>query len=214
MDKMKRQSGRKCCVCGTTKRVEPLVRLFCFPKASATSICDKHFPPYFCNKKTIKKECYVEIERILKENNELPDNLNTNIAKKKIRWRKCVLKHCENSLEPPICVRFFTFPADKDLCRVWKENCGINENIKKNTFLCSRHFHSHDIFKKQLKRGAIPLFYLKRETAETTEIAKTAEKTPTDEDSDIFVFNPSKQQPIKTYGRPSTEKLTNLGKHA
>lgn len=154
----------KCFVnsCKSTSWNTPQKSLYRFPKKSKTFICSEHFPNNLLGKQKIKESSYVIIENILTEQGIIiPTNAtsSTNLNKKTLVSRKCILKHCtQTNLSIPR-VKFFSFPnCNSDLYKIWCEKCKLSEvdKSKKSKVICEKHFDSYSIKKKLTKKNAIP----------------------------------------------------------
>lgn len=161
---------KKCFVCGACRQTDPERRLFQFPKGSFFYICDKHIPSELRTNFFLKPGSYKHIELILKRDNLFPEKLNNCVPSSKTNsHRRCILKHCINSNKT---IKLFKFPDNKSDYQVWVQNCNLlhtDDEKKKIKYLCEKHFHSHDILKKKLKKGSVPLFNLNISNIEDVE---------------------------------------------
>ena len=54
-------------------------------------------------------------------------------------------------------MRFFPFPKDPQLCRIWKNICGIDADVvTTKLYLCNNHFEARDVGQNRLKPNKIP----------------------------------------------------------
>ncbi|XP_053966490.1 uncharacterized protein LOC128868431 isoform X1 [Anastrepha ludens] len=71
--------------------------------------------------------------------------------------KKCRVRNCKND------ARFFAFPKNPVMVKIWRENLGIQpgQNLpEQNSFVCIQHFEEYAVGSKLLKRGAIPTLKL------------------------------------------------------
>ncbi|XP_055632578.1 zinc finger protein Xfin-like [Toxorhynchites rutilus septentrionalis] len=83
---------------------------------------------------------------------------------------RCAVVGCKNYEGDNHCLRkfkYFVFPKDEQLCRVWVEKCGKNDFDPKKAKLCSNHFGENDYRLKdvmlnsdwskwRLRKGVVP----------------------------------------------------------
>ncbi|CAH0549831.1 unnamed protein product [Brassicogethes aeneus] len=83
--------------------------------------------------------------------------------------------------------RYFTFPTDKEICKLWVEKCHQKHNFNiKNARICSKHFSDDDFCDKEkllklpknkwkLKNDAIPSFNLAKMVKAQTSVQKDSD---------------------------------------
>lgn len=117
---------------------------------------DDNFKPNYshriCNAHFVDK--YLGIRRIKK--GAIPTLLlghSLNVCEE-FHSRKCAIANCVHKEKP---MRFFPFPKDPQLCRIWKTKCGIvADGVTTKLYLCNNHFEPIDVGQKRLKKKTIP----------------------------------------------------------
>lgn len=98
----------------------------------------------------------------------------------KFRYEKCILQHCQQKHSSVL--KLFRFPKKgSELCKKWIDICKIPEPENcYRTFLCSSHFKSADIGKRQLKKNVTPSLKLNVDCSSASDLSDLLIQHPVD----------------------------------
>lgn len=73
----------------------------------------------------------------------------------------CAVSSCKSSRRKNPERKFFIFPSEQGMFKVWLNKCGLSErNVPKRLHICDKHFNPDCIGKRRLKRNSFPELYL------------------------------------------------------